>query len=281
MIAGLEEIDTGELKIDGKRMNEVPAADRGIATVFQSYALYRHMTVAQNMGFALHDQVEAMTLADRIVVLNNCPVEQHGAPLDLYERPANVFVASFLGQPKMNFLDVTAAGGGERGVAVRLASGATVMGPTLRTVPGEGMPLTLGFRPDAISIGAAAFDGAIAGRVEFVEHLGNQILLHVRLPEAPNLVTVERQGKCSITAGADIWLTFDPDHIHLFAADGRRVPGLAVCAGCRWRRRCIHVVILQEMAHNCHFEAFRFAFARYFWHNITFSKPSVVMLHDG
>jgi ABC-type sugar transport system ATPase subunit len=292
LIAGLEEMGAGTLRIGGKVMNQTPAADRGVAMVFQSYALYPHMTVAENMGFALkmigtpkpeidrkvaeaaeildlgdllqrkprqlsggqrqrvaigraivrkpdvflfdeplsnldaelrarmrveiarlhkelkttmiyvtHDQVEAMTLADRIVLLNKGRIEQQGAPLDLYEAPANKFVAGFLGQPKMNFLAI--------GVL-----------PIVGAVPGA---VTLGLRPDAIESLDRSRPGAVAGRIIVVEQLGTSTLLHVQLDGVADLVTVEVRGKAAHKAGADIWLGLDPAKGHFFAADGQRL----------------------------------------------------------
>jgi len=294
LIAGLEEMSAGTLRIGGKVMNQTPAADRGVAMVFQSYALYPHMTVAENMGFALkmigtprpeidrkvgeaaeildlgdllqrkprqlsggqrqrvaigraivrkpdvflfdeplsnldaelrarmrveiarlhkelkttmiyvtHDQVEAMTLADRIVLLNKGRIEQQGAPLDLYEAPANKFVAGFLGQPRMNFITITALPDNDIGAA-----------------PGA---MTLGLRPDAIGILDGPRPGAVAGRIIVVEQLGTSTLLHVQLAGVADLVTVEWRGKAAHKAGADIWLGLDPAKGHLFAADGRRL----------------------------------------------------------
>jgi multiple sugar transport system ATP-binding protein len=292
LIAGLEEMGGGTLRIGGKVMNQTPAADRGVAMVFQSYALYPHMTVAENMGFALkmigtpkpeidrkvaeaaeildlgdllqrkprqlsggqrqrvaigraivrkpdvflfdeplsnldaelrarmrveiarlhkelkttmiyvtHDQVEAMTLADRIVLLNKGRIEQQGAPLDLYEAPANKFVAGFLGQPKMNFLAI--------GVL-----------PVVGAVRGA---VTLGLRPDAIEILDRPRPGAVAGRIVVVEQLGTSTLLHVQLDGVADLVTVEVRGKTAHKAGADIWLGLDPAKGHFFTADGTRL----------------------------------------------------------
>jgi multiple sugar transport system ATP-binding protein len=303
MIAGLEEITAGELRIGGRVMNRVPAADRGIAMVFQSYALYPHMSVAENMGFALkmmgvgraevedkvraaartlrletlldrkprqlsggqrqrvaigraitrspdvflfdeplsnldadlrsqmrveiarlhdelkttmvyvtHDQVEAMTLADRIVILNGGRVEQEGVPLDLYERPANRFVAGFLGQPRMNFLPVVADEAG-----LRLAPS----GPVLLQGPSSpvGKAVLLGVRPDAITIGESGFPA----RVVLVERLGGSSLVHVRLEGHDPLLTVERPGTYGAAVGSEMNLQLNPSQVHLFNDQGRRI----------------------------------------------------------
>ncbi len=300
MIAGLEEISSGELRIGGKPMNAVPAADRGIAMVFQSYALYPHMTVAENMGFALkmmgvgkaevetkvraaakilhldallerkprqlsggqrqrvaigraitrspdvflfdeplsnldadlraqmrveiarlhdelkttmvyvtHDQVEAMTLADRIVVLNNGRIEQEGKPLRLYQHPENRFVAGFLGQPKMNFVPVVAVG-----AELRLGAG----GPVLLTRPvAAGPGVELGIRPDAISIA----DRGIPASIVLVERLGGSSLVHAKVEGLETLLTIELPGNYEAATGAQVHLAIDPTRAHVFDSSGQ------------------------------------------------------------
>jgi multiple sugar transport system ATP-binding protein len=311
MIAGLEEITSGTLAIGGRPMNGVPAADRGIAMVFQSYALYPHMTVAENMGFALkmigtpraeveakvraaaavlqleelldrkprqlsggqrqrvaigraitrspdvflfdeplsnldadlraqmrveiarlrdalrttmiyvtHDQVEAMTLADRIVILNRGRVEQEGAPLELYERPANRFVAGFLGQPKMNFMPVTAVAAGY-GVELRLdGTGAAIVARPPDPGLAAGETLELGVRPDAIGLVDA---GGLPATVVLVERLGGTSLLHARVEGLAALLTVELPGTYQAATGAQVRLSIPQDRVHLFGRDGRRI----------------------------------------------------------
>ena len=300
MIAGLEDITSGELRIGGKPMNKVPAADRGIAMVFQSYALYPHMTVAENMGFALkmmgvgkaevedkvrsaarilqlealldrkprqlsggqrqrvaigraitrspdvflfdeplsnldadlraqmrveiarlhdelkttmiyvtHDQVEAMTLADRIVILNNGRIEQEGAPLDLYQLPANRFVAGFLGQPKMNFVPVVTDGGD-----LRLGAG----GPVLLSRPLlAGEPVEIGIRPDAIAIA----ETGLPARIVLVERLGGSSLVHTRVEGLGPMLTIELPGTFEAAANAEVKLAIDPSRAHVFDSTGR------------------------------------------------------------
>ncbi|MEX2319697.1 MAG: sn-glycerol-3-phosphate ABC transporter ATP-binding protein UgpC, partial [Bauldia sp.] len=235
MIAGLEEVTAGEVLIDGDVVNEVPAAKRGLAMVFQSYALYPHMTVRKNLSFGLetmgapkaevreqvaraaeilqiqelldrrpgqlsggqrqrvaigraivrepriflfdeplsnldaelrmqmrveinklhrrlgssmifvtHDQVEAMTLADRIVVLRAGVVEQVGTPLDLYNRPANLFVAGFIGSPRMNFLPAAVAASDGQGIELRLDAGPSLKRPAHTRSPAPGAKVTVG-----------------------------------------------------------------------------------------------------------------------------------------
>ncbi|AFX99072.1 ABC transporter family protein [Candidatus Endolissoclinum faulkneri L2] len=266
MIAGLEEIDAGELSIGGQVMNNIDPSKRGVSMVFQSYALYPHMTVYQNMSFGLklaktssetiehrvrnaaeilqlidlldrkpkelsggqrqrvaigraivrnpkaflfdeplsnldaalrvqmrleisrlhrrlgttmihvtHDQVEAMTLADQIVVLNQGIIEQTGSPRDLYDRPANVFVASFLGSPAMNLLKA------------RVDGGSVVLdGTNSRIYSVDGVdrvsgPVTLGFRPEHVELS----EDGIPFEVEFVEDLGDACVLHGVLDGGP------------------------------------------------------------------------------------------------
>ncbi len=311
MTAGLEEISGGELRIGGKPMSKVPAADRGIAMVFQSYALYPHMTVAENMGFALnmmgvgktevetkvraaartlqledlldrkprqlsggqrqrvaigraitrspdvflfdeplsnldadlraqmrveiarlhdelnvtmvyvtHDQVEAMTLADRIVILNQGRIEQHGAPLDLYEHPANRFVAGFLGQPKMNFVPVVAVAKGDQ-LALQLGQDGAVITtrPASTGIP-PGERVELGIRPDAISIVDA--DG-LPAHIMLVERLGGSSLVHAQLAGLDSLLTVELPGTYSAAPGTAVQLAIGGPHVHVFDRTGRTI----------------------------------------------------------
>jgi ABC-type sugar transport system ATPase subunit len=308
MIAGLEEITAGELRIGGKPMNKVPAADRRIAMVFQSYALYPHMTVAENMGFALkmigvgkaeveakvrdaaatlqldglldrkpkqlsggqrqrvaigraitrspdvflfdeplsnldadlraqmrveiarlhdelkttmiyvtHDQVEAMTLADRIVILNNGLIEQEGPPLDLYRFPSNRFVAGFLGQPKMNFIPAKAAAGNGR---TELRIGVSIAPVATRAALAPGDAVELGIRPDAISI---VESGGLPASVVLLERLGGSSLLHARVEGLADLITVELPGTFEATAGTAIHLGIDGHQGHVFDRAGRRL----------------------------------------------------------
>ncbi|PAQ04854.1 ABC transporter ATP-binding protein [Mesorhizobium temperatum] len=309
MIAGLESVSSGEVCIGGRPMNDVAAADRGIAMVFQSYALYPHMSVAENMGFALkmlgtaraeidrkvveaaailrleellsrkprelsggqrqrvaigraivrkpdvflfdeplsnldadlraqmrveiarlhrqlettmiyvtHDQVEAMTLADRIVILDKGRVVQQGRPLDLHERPANRFVAGFLGQPKMNFLPAVAERVGDA-IAFRLAADRQPLFSTregLRLAPGG--TAEIGVRPNAISL---VEDKGIAAEIVLVERLGGTSLLYLKVDGLPQLVTVELQGKPAATIGSSVRFRFDPADAHVFDGQGR------------------------------------------------------------
>ena len=311
LIAGLEEISSGLLSIGGKPMNKIPAADRGVAMVFQSYALYPHMTVAENMGFALkmigvgkaeieakvraaaavlrleglldrkprqlsggqrqrvaigraitrspdvflfdeplsnldadlraqmrveiarlrdelkttmiyvtHDQVEAMTLADRIVILNNGRVEQEGTPLELYGKPANRFVAGFLGQPKMNLLPAIVVDIGSA-IEFRL----TADGPPIASrAPGPGLAqgetVELGIRPDAIALTET---GGLEATVVLVERLGGSSLVYARVSGLTSLITVELPGTYHGLPNTPIRLGISENRVHVFGRDGRRI----------------------------------------------------------
>ncbi len=309
LIAGLEECTAGRIEIDGQDVTPVPPARRGIAMVFQSYALYPHMSVADNMGFGLkmagvpaqridqsvkqaaailqiehllerrpkdlsggqrqrvaigraivrspklflldeplsnldaalrvdmrielaqlrsqlgatfvyvtHDQVEAMTLADKIVVLRDGRIEQSGAPLELYQRPVNQFVAGFIGSPKMNFLPAALRAGPD-GLALIGAEGgrwAAFGGGALG--PAEG--LTLGFRPEHVRI--CASDGAaIGGSVRMSEHLGSETLVHVQ--SGAHRVQVKVEGQARFQVGEAVGLQLQAESLHLFDAGGQRM----------------------------------------------------------
>jgi len=308
MIAGLEDITGGELVIGDRVVNAVEPRDRGIAMVFQSYALYPHMTVYDNVGFGLklartpkdvrdqkireaarilqmehlldrkpsqlsggqrqrvaigraivrqpevflfdeplsnldaalrvdmrmeisklhnaldatmiyvtHDQVEAMTLADKIVVLDGGVVQQVGAPIDLYQRPANLFVAGFIGSPKMNFVEVSADKVSGDTVHV---SGPDVVGVPVAMPAGQVRPgdkLTLGVRPHDLVV---APSGAIVGRVGLVERLGNETIVNLELPSGASWLAV-LDGDQALKRGESLALDVDPAKALLFDANGQ------------------------------------------------------------
>jgi multiple sugar transport system ATP-binding protein len=310
MIAGLEEISGGVLRLDGARMNEVPAAKRGIAMVFQSYALYPHMSVWKNLAFGLetaglpkaeiaervtkaagilriepllqrkpkalsggqrqrvaigraivrapkiflfdeplsnldaelrvkmrveistlhrdlgntmiyvtHDQVEAMTMADKIVVLNAGRIEQVGAPLELYNKPVNLFVAGFIGSPKMNFLDgrIEEQDGSEALVSV---AGSRV--PLGRRLPGgtPGEKITFGVRPEHMLAQAGAGVHLADVKVDLVENLGGETMLYAHTPDGQSL-TLALDGQAKVAAGAAVAARIDPASCHIFNSEGR------------------------------------------------------------
>ncbi|MHB2170168.1 ABC transporter ATP-binding protein [Alsobacter sp. R-9] len=309
MIAGLEEISGGILRIDGAPMNEVPPSKRGIAMVFQSYALYPHMSVYKNLAFGLetarmpkaeidkrvreaarilqiepllerrpkalsggqrqrvaigraivreprlflfdeplsnldaelrvqmrveiaklhkdlgvtmiyvtHDQVEAMTMADKIVVLRSGVVEQVGRPLDLYNRPANQFVAGFIGSPKMNFLDATMQAPGGAGATVSLNASTLALPQQRSGAPGK---VVLGVRPEHLSVteGAGSI-GLGEARVVIVEHLGGETIVYATLQDGQP-ITVSLQGQRGVTSDETIHVYADPALCHLFDDKGQ------------------------------------------------------------
>jgi len=311
MIAGLEEITGGALLLDGERMNEVPAAKRGIAMVFQSYALYPHMSVWKNLAFGLetaglrkseieprvrraaqilriepllerkpkalsggqrqrvaigraivrepkiflfdeplsnldaelrvqmrvelsalhrdlgntmiyvtHDQVEAMTMADKIVVLNGGRIEQVGPPLELYNHPVNRFVAGFIGSPKMNFLDGRIAAREKGATMIDIGGGAMVRLP--RALPGsvDGEPVALGIRPEHLSVDPALGIPLGDVKVDLIENLGGETLLYARAGDGQKL-TVALDGQQRVSPGAVVTARFDPANAHVFDQPGR------------------------------------------------------------
>jgi multiple sugar transport system ATP-binding protein len=286
LIAGLEDVSSGEVRIDGRDATGVPPAKRGLAMVFQSYALYPHMSVRKNIAFPLrmaglsqaeqdakvtaaakvlnltdyldrrpgqlsggqrqrvaigraivrepsaflfdeplsnldaalrvnmrleiselhnslkttmiyvtHDQVEAMTMADKIVVLQAGRIEQVGSPLELYKNPRNVFVAGFIGSPKMNLLGGAEAA--KHGCA------------------------TIGIRPEHIAVSREA--GVWKGRVGVSEHLGSDTFLHVHDTGLCEVMTVRAGGEVDARHGDTVWLSPEMDKLHRFDAKGLRI----------------------------------------------------------
>ena len=286
LIAGLEDVTAGSIKIDGKESADAPPSKRGLSMVFQSYALYPHMSVRKNISFPLrmakmdkaeidrrvanaaevlnlsdyidrrpgqlsggqrqrvaigraivrepaaflfdeplsnldaalrvgmrleisglhkrlettmvyvtHDQVEAMTMADKIVVLNAGSIEQVGSPLDLYHNPKNTFVAGFIGSPKMNLIDGEAAA----------AHGAH----------------TIGVRPEHIEVSGSS--GLWSGVIGVSEHLGSDTFFHVHETGLGDMITVRADGEVSFQHGDKVFLTPRDDLIHKFDASGNRI----------------------------------------------------------
>jgi multiple sugar transport system ATP-binding protein len=308
MVAGLEPITGSNLRIGGRVVNDLAPKDRDIAMVFQSYALYPHMTVAQNMGFSLklrgtdkaeidrrvqhaakilalepyldrrprqlsggqrqrvamgraivrdpqvflfdeplsnldaklrvqmrgeikalhqqlgittvyvtHDQTEAMTMADRIVVMNGGRVEQSGAPLELYDRPANVFVAGFLGSPAMNFIPGDLVRGSTPGL--RLEDGSLI---EMRPYPEDlaGRTVIFGIRPEDVRIVAEGGREAVVG---IVEPTGAETVVTARL--GGHDVTLLLKDRVALAPGQAIHLSFTADRTHVFdAGDSTRLP---------------------------------------------------------
>ncbi|MCP8939657.1 sn-glycerol-3-phosphate ABC transporter ATP-binding protein UgpC [Alsobacter sp. SYSU M60028] len=305
MIAGLEDVTSGEIEIEGQRIDRAPPGERGVAMVFQNYALYPHMSVRENLSFGLknigmpkaqidervqaaarmlemdallerrpsqlsggqrqrvaigraivkepraflfdeplsnldaalrsrtrvelsrlhqrmkatmifvtHDQVEAMTMATRIVVMNQGRVEQVGTPLGIYRRPATRFVAGFIGSPAMNFLKVEPAAGEGGMAAVRLGDG-TVVQTDIPTAGLEAVPAELGVRAEHVTTG-----GGIPATVDVVERLGDRTLVYSRLRNGAAVV-YEDEGDSPVSVGDAVSLGFRRQFLHLFDASGK------------------------------------------------------------
>jgi multiple sugar transport system ATP-binding protein len=176
-----------------------------------------HKQLRATMLLVTHDQVEAMTLADRVVVLNQGRIEQVATPIEAYERPATRFVAGFVGSPGMNFITVQRAGAAAGGAAlVTLPGGQTLdTGIVLRDDARDGW--TLGVRPESLQRNA---QGPLAGSVEVVERLGDRTLLHVQLPDG-SLVVADGRGVAEPEIGDTVRLAPQPGKLHLFDAEGR------------------------------------------------------------
>jgi ABC-type sugar transport system ATPase subunit len=306
-IAGLEPVTSGSMTIGGKTVNNLPPAQREIAMVFQSYALYPHMDVYSNMAFGLkfaktpraeidarvgeaarilqleallkrrprelsggqrqrvaigraivrkpqvflfdeplsnldaalrintrveiaklhkmlnativyvtHDQVEAMTLADKIVVMNKGRIEQAGKPLDLYYKPANLFVAGFIGSPAMNFLDTTV----RKENVLALADGQDLK-IKLSGTSRKGDRVTLGCRPEHMILGGSG-ELKLKGNVDIIERLGETGFAHIRLNSGHTIIA-EVRGDPGIKSGDATSISLDAKHLHMFGANGQRL----------------------------------------------------------
>ncbi len=310
IIAGLESLDAGEVWLDGQRIDGLAPGARGIAMVFQNYALYPHMTVRENMAFGLvnagvprdeiarriaqaaevleiagqldkkpgqmsggqrqrvaigraivkqprlflldeplsnldaalrnrtrvelaqlrtrvdaalimvtHDQAEAMTLADRIVVIDDRRIQQVGTPAEVYARPTNAFVARFVGSPAMAMLRARTAGADARGrLRVRLAGGAELLTGVRKGEFGEDEEVTLGFRPEHVTLAPPGVSGLVA-RVDLVERLGDRTFLYARLPDGEEIIA-HAPGFSPVRPGEEVTLAVDAAAVHVFAADG-------------------------------------------------------------
>jgi len=308
-IAGLEEITSGTLAIDGEVVNDVPPSKRGIAMVFQSYALYPHMTVYDNMAFGMkiarakkeeidqrvrqaaeilqltnyldrlpralsggqrqrvaigraivrnpkvflfdeplsnldaalrvatrieiaklkesmpnttmiyvtHDQVEAMTLADRIVVLNQGHIEQVGSPMELYSHPGNLFVAQFIGSPAMNVLPAKVLKAGAT-TTVELGAGKVDV-PVPTPAGAEGSEISFGVRPEDLHLADGA-TGIFEGKVDYIEQLGEVQLLYVDIERENQPLVVKLPGNADVKRGQAVRLGAEPGDLHIFDGKG-------------------------------------------------------------
>jgi multiple sugar transport system ATP-binding protein len=313
MIAGLEVVTEGSIHIGGVDVTHVPPAKRRIAMVFQSYALYPHMTVRQNISFSLrvakapkdliekqttkvatmlqleqlldrkpaqlsggqrqrvaigralvrepevflfdeplsnldamlrvqmrveiaklhqdlattmiyvtHDQVEAMTLADKIVVLDLGEISQIGTPMELYRQPANKFVASFIGSPTMNFLPAEVESTADGATTLGLAGSGKVTVKTRKGTPTDRVGLELGIRPEDIALADAGdAKASLPGKIELIEHLGNATIMYVDTPAGQ--IVVQDDGDADPKTGDNVGIFLDPAHCHVFGANGLAV----------------------------------------------------------
>ncbi len=312
MISGLEDITSGELQIGGKVMNHIDPSQRGVAMVFQTYALYPHMTVRENMGFALrhagvakdvvkgkvdnaakilglealmdrkpkalsggqrqrvaigraivrdpkvflfdeplsnldaelrvhmrieiarlhrelgttiiyvtHDQVEAMTLADKIVVLRAGKIEQVGSPLELYDNPHNTFVAGFIGSPRMNIFagKVAAHGGTNCVVTLNDFAGSTIAVPLTGALPPVGTEISLGLRPEHFQ---ESGNGKLNLTIDMLEHLGAATYAYARSPSGATTIVEIKEGR-HLQPGHAFEAFFDTKRALLFDRNGQRV----------------------------------------------------------
>ena len=317
LIAGLEEVSGGTIELDGRDITEVSPAKRDLAMVFQTYALYPHMSVRKNMSFALdlagvakaevekkvneaarilelgpmlerkpkqlsggqrqrvaigraivrnpkiflfdeplsnldaalrvqmrlelarlhkelqatmiyvtHDQVEAMTLATKVVVLNGGRIEQIGSPLELYHQPANLFVAGFLGTPTMGFLKATVVSSSHQGVEVEMASGSRLLIPRDASTLSVGHAVTVGIRPEHLSLDD---QGQLPITTDVAERLGSDTFCHV-VARSGEALTVRVNGDCAVAYGEQRWVSLNALHCHVFDEHGKALGPLVSLA---------------------------------------------------
>jgi multiple sugar transport system ATP-binding protein len=310
IIAGLERADSGEVWLEGRRIDQLPPGERGVAMVFQHYALYPHMSVRENMAFGLrnarvaneeierrindaagvleieplldrkpaemsggqrqrvaigralvkepklflldeplsnldaalrlrtrvelaqlkqrvdaavimvtHDQAEAMTLADRIIVMNDRRIQQVGPPMEIYNKPANTFVAQFVGSPAMTLVPAKLAEGGGEFAAVEIGDGTIIETKVSRkALQDGGDDLRIGLRPEAVRVGGRG-KGVTKGTVDLVERLGERTLIYARLGNG-QAVTAEDEGDSKVKIGDEVPLKIEGAASHLFDASG-------------------------------------------------------------
>jgi multiple sugar transport system ATP-binding protein len=181
-----------------------------------------HQQLRTTMIYVTHDQVEAMTLADKIVVLDRARISQIGTPLELYRRPANKFVASFIGSPAMNFLPARIEAAKGPKAKVTLGPSGYAHAPVRGTAPTAAEGLEFGIRPEHVQLGKPDAEArSLEGEVRIVEHLGNSTIVHVETPAGA--VVVEADGNARARPGDLVGLTFDEVEGHLFSADGQAV----------------------------------------------------------
>jgi multiple sugar transport system ATP-binding protein len=315
IIAGLESADAGEVWLEGRRIDQLPPGLRGVAMVFQHYALYPHMSVRENMAFGLknarvsreeidrriadaarvleieplldrkpgemsggqrqrvalgralvkepklflldeplsnldaalrlrtrvelaqlkqrvdaavimvtHDQAEAMTLADRIIVMNDRKIQQVGPPMEIYSRPANIFVAQFVGSPAMTLAHAQMVGAGEF-ANLKLGDGTEVATQVRRDQLPQWANLRLGLRPEAVRVGGRG-KAAPKAKVELVERLGERTLIYARLSDGQP-ITAEDGGDSRVKIGDQVPLKIDGAAAHVFDSDGTGYHGAA------------------------------------------------------
>ena len=172
------------------------------------------------MIYVTHDQVEAMTMADRIVVLNAGRVAQVGPPLELYDRPADLFVAGFIGSPKMNLLEGRVVGVPGRETIIAAGKGVDIVAPRLARIPAEGEAVTIGIRPEHIEISEQPAPEALRMSVSLLEHLGAETMVHGTLENGHTLV-VKAPGRAHLVAGQTIFASMPMIRCHVFDRDGK------------------------------------------------------------
>jgi multiple sugar transport system ATP-binding protein len=183
-----------------------------------------HYDTKNTAVYVTHDQVEAMTMADKIVVLQDGRIEQIGSPMDLYEHPVNKFVAGFIGSPQMNFIDGRVSATSSNGISVTVDGFGKLDLPVVATPVQPDRPLTVGIRPEHVELESGPTESVVPGVVNIVENLGGETYLHVEIASEFPLIMVKLHGSRGPTRGERVTLHFPADRIYLFDANGSAIP---------------------------------------------------------
>jgi multiple sugar transport system ATP-binding protein len=237
-ICGLETVSSGRIVLDGQDITDIHPSKRNLAMVFQPLSnldaklrvrmrvelLNLHYETRNTVVYVTHDQVEAMTMADKIVVLQDGRIEQFGKPMVLYEHPVNQFVAGFIGSPQMNFLAAKAGASNANGLSCVVDGVGTLTLPLQADSWKPNESITFGVRPEHIELEDGVSSTPVKGIVNIVENLGGETYLHVEIAPGAPLIMVKLHGSHGPKRGESVTLYLPADRIYLFGNEGNAIP---------------------------------------------------------